>query len=159
MVTPPRRRAFISLTSSPTLASAAAILHRSDRCRDPRARAPAPDALRTARGAEQVHPDEQGLVARRGAQVVAHLGQSLLAFGELDPAVFEVERPLLEAHEAALIDEKDGRREKRRRAVAVRSQQPGPSTESSPAPCSKSGRMYFPVSSEVTEYDVCGVGQ
>jgi hypothetical protein len=68
---------------------------------------------------EQMNPDEERSVSRGFLQIFAHLGNPLLAFSELDPAILEVECALFEAPETARVDEEDRRGVEGCGAVAV----------------------------------------
>jgi hypothetical protein len=77
-------------------------------------------------GPEQVHPHEQLLLRGGRGQILLHLPDAPLALGELHPAILEIEVAVAKRLESRRIDEEDGRRVKRGRAVTVESQEACP---------------------------------
>ena len=82
-----------------------------------------------------------------------------MGIGELHARVLEVELAIAKGPNELLVDEEDGRRVERRRAIPVRTEEPRERVGVLPSPWPTSGRRFLPVIIDVTEYEVCGVGQ
>ncbi len=110
-------------------------------------------------GLEEVDPEEDPAIGRHRAEVGLDLRRARRRRGELDLAVLEVEPVIAEALEAIGVDEEDRGRVEPCGPEPVAAQVIGPRLRVPAHALEHEGRMYFPVISEVTAYEVCGVGE
>ena len=73
---------------------------------------------------EQMHPQEEPVIGAQPFEVTLDGLRSLVGIGEFDARVFEVEPAIAKGSEQLLVDEEDGRRVERRRAVPVSTEEP-----------------------------------